>query len=126
MKKYLISRRNFIACVILMLLLTLAIFFLYDIPLEPVGYVVVFVLLICGISLVFDYGKYQKMLENLLEISQNPELGMENFLSPENENEALYQEICRKLNDRRLGRQKIKEALSYRTDRLLYHVGPSD
>ena len=74
MKKYLISRRNFIACVILMLLLTLAIFSLYDIPLEPVGYVVVFVLLICGISLVFDYGKYQKRHENLLEISQNPEL----------------------------------------------------
>lgn len=110
MKKYLISRRNFIACVILMLLLTLAIFFLYDIPLEPVGYVVVFVLLICGISLVFDYGKYQKRLENLLEISQNPELGMENFLSPENENEALYQEICRKLNDRRLQAENKRSA----------------
>ena len=52
----------------------------------------------------------RKRLENLLEISQNPELGMENFLSPENENEALYQEICRKLNDRRLQAENKRSA----------------
>ena len=110
MKKYVASRRNPILCVILMLILTLVIFFLYDIPLEPVGYVVVFVLLTCGICLAFDYGRYKKRLENLQGISQNPELELEHFLLPENENEALYQEICRELNEKRLQAENKRSA----------------
>ena len=110
MKKYMASRRNPILCVIVMLILTLVIFFLYDIPLEPVGYVVVFVLLTCGICLAFDYGRYKKRLENLQGISQNPELELEHFLPPENENEALYQEICRELNEKRLQAENKRSA----------------
>lgn len=110
MKKYIESRRNSIICVILMLILTLAVFFLYDIPLEPVGYVAVFVLLTCGLSLILDYGQYRKRLENLQGISQNPELELEHFLPPENENEALYQEICRELNEMRLQAENKRSA----------------
>ena len=45
---------------LLMVAVTAGILFLYDIPLEPVGYVADFEMLLTGLGLMWDYHKYRK------------------------------------------------------------------
>ena len=101
MKDYLGKCKKNIAGVLLMLVVTVGIFFLYDVPVEPVGYVVVLALVIGGIGFFDGYIKYRQKRKNLFHIEKNPELELDQLLAPEDENEALYQSICQKLNERR-------------------------
>ena len=60
MIKYLKTRWKTGVLALLMVAVTAGILFLYDIPLEPVGYVAVFEMLLTGLGLMWDYHKYRK------------------------------------------------------------------
>ena len=100
MIKYLKTRWKTGVLALLMVAVTAGILFLYDIPLEPVGYVAVFVI-ICetGLGLMWDYHKYRKKQESLLYIRDCGNFSEEYLEAPENENEAIYQDICRSLDE---------------------------
>lgn len=68
MIKYLKTRWKTGVLALLMVAVTAGILFLYDIPLEPVGYVAVFEMLLTGLGLMWDYHKYRKKQESLLYI----------------------------------------------------------
>ena len=55
MIKYLKTRWKTGVLALLMVAVTAGILFLYDIPLEPVGYVAVFEMLLTGLGLMWDY-----------------------------------------------------------------------
>ena len=61
----------------------LVILFLYDIPLEPVGYVAVFEMLLTGLGLMWDYHKYRKKQESLLYIRDCGNFSEEYLEAPE-------------------------------------------
>ena len=100
MIKYLKTRWKTGVLALLMVAVTAGILFLYDIPLEPVGYVAVFEMLLTGLGLMWDYHKYRKKQESLLYIRDCGNFSEEYLEAPENENEAI--------------------------DRLLYAVGSPD
>ena len=68
MIKYLKTRWKIGVLALLMVAVTAGILFLYDIPLEPVGYVAIFEMLLTGLGLMWDYHKYRKKQESLLYI----------------------------------------------------------
>ena len=120
MIKYLKTRWKTGVLALLMVAVTAGILFLYDIPLEPVGYVAVFEMLLTGLGLMWDYHKYRKKQESLLYIRDCGNFSEEYLEAPENENEAIYREICRSLDEKRI------EAENQRSARLLYAVGSPD
>lgn len=121
MIKYLKTRWKTGVLALLMVAVTAGILFLYDIPLEPVGYVAIFEMLLTGLGLMWDYHKYRKKQESLLYIRDCGNFSEEYLEAPENENEAIYREICRSLDEKR-----IEAENRYRIDRLLYAVGSPD
>ena len=106
MIKYLKTRWKTGVLALLMVAVTAGILFLYDIPLEPVGYVAVFEMLLTGLGLMWDYHKYRKKQESLLYIRDCGNFSEEYLEAPENENEAIYREICRSLDEKRIEDRK--------------------
>ena len=102
MIKYLKTRWKIGVLALLMVAVTAGILFLYDIPLEPVGYVAIFEMLLTGLGLMWDYHKYRKKQESLLYIRDCGNFSEEYLEAPENENEAIYREICRSLDEKRI------------------------
>ena len=88
MIKYLKTRWKIGVLALLMVAVTAGILFLYDIPLEPVGYVAIFEMLLTGLGLMWDYHKYRKKQESLLYIRDCGNFSEEYLEAPENENEG--------------------------------------
>lgn len=101
MREYLGNCKKMLLCFGIFMILTVTVFFLYDIPLEPLWYVAVFGVLIGAGAFVTGYLTYRKKKEILSCIAKNPELELEHLPPWENSNEALYQEICNRLNEQR-------------------------
>ena len=110
MIKYLKTRWKTGVLALLMVAVTAGILFLYDIPLEPVGYVAVFEMLLTGLGLMWDYHKYRKKQESLLYIRDCGNFSEEYLEAPENENEAIYREICRSLDEKRIEAENQRSA----------------
>ena len=110
MIKYLKTRWKIGVLALLMVAVTAGILFLYDIPLEPVGYVAVFEMLLTGLGLMWDYHKYRKKQESLLYIRDCGNFSEEYLEAPENENEAIYREICRSLDEKRIEAENQRSA----------------
>ena len=110
MIKYLKTRWKTGVLALLMVAVTAGILFLYDIPLEPVGYVAVFEMLLTGLGLMWDYHKYRKKQESLLYIRDCGNFSEECLEAPENENEAIYREICRSLDEKRIEAENQRSA----------------
>ena len=110
MIKYLKTRWKTGVLALLMAAVTAGILFLYDIPLEPVGYVAVFEMLLTGLGLMWDYHKYRKKQESLLYIRDCGNFSEEYLEAPENENEAIYREICRSLDEKRIEAENQRSA----------------
>ena len=110
MIKYLKTRWKIGVLALLMVAVTAGILFLYDIPLEPVGYVAVFEMLLTGLGLMWDYHKYRKKQESLLYIRDCGNFSEEYLEAPENENEAIYREICRSMDEKRIEAENQRSA----------------
>ena len=110
MIKYLKTRWKTGVLALLMVAVTAGILFLYDIPIEPVGYVAVFEMLLTGLGLMWDYHKYRKKQESLLYIRDCGNFSEEYLEAPENENEAIYREICRSLDEKRIEAENQRSA----------------
>ena len=110
MIKYLKTRWKTGVLALLMVAVTAGILFLYDIPLEPVGYVAVFEMLLTGLGLMWDYHKYLKKQESLLYIRDCGNFSEEYLEAPENENEAIYREICRSMDEKRIEAENQRSA----------------
>ena len=110
MIKYLKTRWKIGVLALLMVAVTAGILFLYDIPLEPVGYVAIFEMLLTGLGLMWDYHKYRKKQESLLYIRDCGNFSEEYLEAPENENEAIYREICRSLDEKRIEAENQRSA----------------
>lgn len=110
MIKYLKTRWKTGVLALLMVAVTAGILFLYDIPLEPVGYVAVFEMLLTGLGLMWDYHKYRKKQESLLYIRDCGNFSEEYLEAPENENEAIYREICRSMDEKRIEAENQRSA----------------
>lgn len=102
MREYLKTRWQSWAMAAAMLLMAVIVLFLYDVPLEPVGYIAVLVIICETGFLIWGYRKYRKKQQNLLYIKENGALTLEHMEAPEDENEALYQDICRLLDEERI------------------------
>ena len=102
MREYLKTRWQSWAMAAAMLLMAVIVLFLYDVPLEPVGYIAVLVIICETGFLIWGYRKYRKKQQNLLYIKENGALALEHMEAPEDENEALYQDICRLLDEERI------------------------
>lgn len=102
MREYLKTRWQSWAMAAAMLLMAVIVLFLYDVPLEPVGYIAVLVIICETGFLIWGYRKYRKKQQNLLYIKDNGALALEHMEAPEDENEALYQDICRLLDEERI------------------------
>lgn len=102
MREYLKTRWQSWAMAAAMLLMAVIVLFLYDVPLEPVGYIAVLVIICATGFLIWGYRKYRKKQQNLLYIKENGALALEHMEAPEDENEALYQDICRLLDEERI------------------------
>ena len=126
MIKYLKTRWKTGVLALLMVAVTAGILFLYDIPIEPVGYVAVFEMLLTGLGLMWDYHKYRKKQESLLYIRDCGNFSEEYLEAPENENEAIYREICRSLDEKRIEAENQRSAFGTELTDFLYAVGPPD
>ena len=102
MREYLKTRWQSWTMAAAMLLMAVIVLFLYDVPLEPVGYIAVLVIICETGFLIWGYRKYRKKQQNLLYIKENGALALEHMEAPEDENEALYQDICRLLDEERI------------------------
>lgn len=102
MREYLKTRWQSWVMAAAMLLMAVIVLFLYDVPLEPVGYIAVLVIICETGFLIWGYRKYRKKQQNLLYIKENGALALEHMEAPEDENEALYQDICRLLDEERI------------------------
>lgn len=111
MREYLKTRWQSWAMAAAMLLMAVIVLFLYDVPLEPVGYIAVLVITCETGFLIWGYCKYRKKQQNLLYIKDNGALALEHMEAPENENEALYQDICRLLDEKRIKARNQSSAL---------------
>lgn len=111
MREYLKTRWQSWAMAAAMLLMAVIVLFLYDVPLEPVGYIAVLVIICETGFLIWGYCKYRKKQQNLLYIKDNGALALEHMEAPENENEALYQDICRLLDEERIKARNQSSAL---------------
>ena len=70
MREYLKTRWQSWAMAAAMLLMAVIVLFLYDVPLEPVGYIAVLVIICETGFLIWGYCKYRKKQQNLLYIKQ--------------------------------------------------------
>lgn len=111
MREYLKTRWQSWVMAAAMLLMAVIVLFLYDVPLEPVGYIAVLVIICETGFLIWGYCKYRKKQQNLLYIKDNGALALEHMEAPENENEALYQDICRLLDEERIKARNQSSAL---------------
>ena len=102
MREYLKTVWENIVIAILLLLMAVFVFFLYDVPVEPVGYVTLFTVLTGIIYWGAGYSRYRKKRENLEYIKENGGFVLEHLNAPENGNELRYQEICQILNRERI------------------------
>lgn len=93
-----------------MVAVTAGILFLYDVPMEPVAYVSIFSLLATGLGLMWDYRKYRDKQENLLYVKECGGFSEEGLDAPENENEAIYREICQNLDEKRVEAENRQSA----------------
>lgn len=85
-----------------LVLVSLAVLLLYNVPWEPVIYILVLVFLAELLRCGNEYRKYRQKRKSLEIVLDNPEISLERLPLPESENEALYQEICRSLNKKRI------------------------
>lgn len=69
---------------------------------KGLGYIAVLVIICETGFLIWGYRKYRKKQQNLLYIKENGALALEHMEAPEDENEALYQDICRLLDEERI------------------------
>ena len=112
MREYLKTRWQSWVMAAAMLLMAVIVLFLYDVPLEPVGYIAVLVIICETGFLIWGYCKYRKKQQNLLYIKDNGALALEHMEAPENENEALYQDICLMRKESRPGTRAVRFAQS--------------
>lgn len=68
MREYLKTRWQSWVMAAAMLLMAVIVLFLYDVPLEPVGYIAVLVIICETGFLIWGYRKYRKKQQNLLYI----------------------------------------------------------
>lgn len=90
------------AAVCLMWAVTGIVFFLYDVPLEPVLYSGVLGLLIGFAAVLWGYGAYGKRMRQLREIKDNLAVCIQKLPPPSGYGEALYQEMLKSLNAERM------------------------
>lgn len=74
-----------------------AVFYLYDLPLEPVLYASALCLCLGLIAFFFGLWRYRKKHKSLREIMRRAELGLEGLPDPSGVVEADYQELAREL-----------------------------
>ena len=67
-------------------------------------------MLLTGLGLMWDYHKYRKKQESLLYIRDCGNFSEEYLEAPENENEAIYREICRSLDEKRIEAENQRSA----------------
>lgn len=99
---YLNKSRLYILSMFLPAAIAGIIFYLYQLPLEPVLYMGLLWLLSGSTLFLYGYQKYRKNYQQLLVIRNAPDLNLDRLDSPKDNVEKLYQEICFKLNQMRM------------------------
>ena len=110
MKGFLESRWKMVAVQLFIVAAAVTILFLYDVPLEPVAYVTVLSFLAAAAALLWDYGKYRKKQENLRYIKDCEGFAADYMDTPEDGIEEIYQEICWKLDEKRVEAENKRSA----------------
>lgn len=85
------------------------VFFLYDLPAEPVFYGAVLCSLAGLASFFYGHYKYVKRKKALEYIKASLPLNLEALPPPEDENEQLYQEMLKSLNSQRMKAEASKQ-----------------
>lgn len=102
MREFLKSRWKTCGLVLFLATVNAGVLFLYDVPLEPVIYVVVFAVLATAGVLFWDYRRYREKQENLRYIKACGGFVAENLDPPEDGIEEIYREICQGLDEKRV------------------------
>ena len=111
MMEYLKNRWKTCALVFFLAAVNAGILFLYDVPLEPVIYVVILAVLVTAVVLFMDYRKYREKQENLRYIKACGGFTAENLDPPEDGVEEIYREICQGLDEKRVEAENQRSAI---------------
>ena len=99
---YLNKNRLYLLTMLLPAIITGVVFYLYQIPSEPMIYISVLWILTSSAAFLYGYLKYRKKCHQLLLIRNAPELNLDRLDIPSDAVEQLYQEISLTLNTMRI------------------------
>lgn len=91
--KYLLCRLKIILAFLLFMLIFLAIYYLYDLPLDPILYSSIFVCSVALIFSIYDFSKYSQKHLQLLNLTQNININIHSLPEPSNLLEEDYQQL---------------------------------
>lgn len=99
---YLKKSRLYLLSILLPVIITGVIFYLYHLPAEPAIYVTVLWIFSGSMALLYGYWGYRKKYRQLLIVKNAPDLNLNRLDSPSDSIEQLYQEISFNLNKMRM------------------------
>ena len=99
---YLNKNRLYLLTMLLPAIITGVVFYLYQIPSEPMIYISVLWIISGSAALLYGYLKYRKKYNQLLIIKKAPDLNLDRMDFPSDSVEQLYQEISLDLNKMRM------------------------
>lgn len=92
------------------------IFFLYQLPYEPVLYIAILWLLTGLIACIIGFGRYQNKIRQLTLVAAAPDINLPRMDAPSDQIESLQQDIMHRLNQLRMdaetSRQKTLEEMT--------------
>lgn len=90
-------------------ILTGIIFFLYQLPSEPILYIAILWLLTGLIACMIGFGRYQNKIRQLTLVAASPDINLSHMDSPSNEAETLQQDIMQQLNQLRMDAETVNQ-----------------
>ena len=106
---YLNKIKSHILLMLFPTILTGIIFFLYQLPSEPVLYIAILWLLTGLIACMIGFGRYQNKIRQLTLVAAAPDINLPRMGSPSDQIESLQQDIMQRLNQLRMDAETVNQ-----------------